>query len=100
MLIDAPNISKSLLILMRILSFLLCVPTQVVVSWRVMRIQLKIIKGKLELLTCPNTGQIIQILELTKQEQEFQKILLRHKKTDVTVEISVQGVLGNIFNNK
>ena len=90
MLIDESKVSKPILVLLRIASFLLCVPTQVVVSWRLMRIQLK----KIQLQSEPTSGDVMSILELRKIEEELQKILLQHKKTDVTLEISLQTIIG------
>ena len=90
MLIDESKVSKPILVLLRIASFLLCVPTQVVISWRLMRIQLK----KTQLQSDPTSGDVMRILELRKMEQEFNKILLQHKKTDVTLEISLQTIIG------
>ena len=90
MLIDESKVSKPILVLLRIASFLLCVPTQVVISWRLMRLQLK----KTQLQSDPTSGDVMRILELRKMEQEFNKILLQHKKTDVTLEISLQTIIG------
>mgnify|MGYP003317382536 CR=1 FL=1 len=90
MLIDESKVSKPILVLLRIASFLLCVPTQVVISWRLMRIQLK----KTQLQSDPTSGDVMRILELRKMEEEFNKILLQHKKTDVTLEISLQTIIG------
>ena len=90
MLIDESKVSKPILVLLRIASFLLCVPTQVVISWRLMRIKLK----KTQLQSDPTSGDVMRIMELRKMEQEFNKILLQHKKTDVTLEISLQTIIG------
>lgn len=91
---DETKVSRPILVLLRIASFLLCVPTQVVVSWRLMRIQLKIENTKIQLQSDTTSEDVMRILELRKMEQELNKILLQHKKTDVTLEISLQTIIG------